>query len=143
MEFNKVLVPVSGTKADKTAIELACQMTNRMEGKIYAIYVIQVKRTLPLDAEITSETEKGKAVLEQAERIAKAEYRQVETELLQARQLGSTIVDEAVERGVDVIMMGVRYETQFGQFSLGDTMPYVLKNAPCRVLVCREPITEE
>ena len=53
------------------------------------------------------------------------------------------MVDEAIERGVDLITMGVGYEKKFGEFNLGETIPYVLKNAPCWVLVCREPIPEE
>ncbi len=35
--------------------------------------------------------------------------------------------------------MGVTYRKRFGEFYLGQTTPYVLKNAPCRVWVAREP----
>jgi nucleotide-binding universal stress UspA family protein len=44
---------------------------------------------------------------------------------------------------VDLIAIGAGYEKKFGEFNLGETIPYVLKNAPCRVLICREPIPEE
>ena len=59
----------------------------------------------------------------------------METDLLQAREAGPTIVDEAVARGIDLILMGVEYKRHFGQFSLGSVVPYVLKNAPCRVIL--------
>ena len=45
------------------------------------------------------------------------------------------IIDEAVERGVDLILMGISYKRRFGQFSLGNVIPYVLKNAPCPVIL--------
>ncbi|MDO8670998.1 MAG: universal stress protein [Dehalococcoidia bacterium] len=50
------------------------------------------------------------------------------------------MVDEAVERGVDLVIVGVTYKKRFGEFNLGKVTPYVLKNAPCRVWLCREPI---
>ena len=41
----------------------------------------------------------------------------------------------AREQGIDLILMGVSYKRRFGQFSLGNVVPYVLKNAPCRVIL--------
>ena len=60
---------------------------------------------------------------------------EVETDVLQAREIGPAIIDEAVERGVDVILMGIKYKKSFGQFSLGNVVPYVLKNSPCPVIL--------
>ncbi len=141
--IKKVLVPVNGTKVDEAAIKLACRLAKGTKGRIYVTYVIQVDRALPLDAEIKSEVEKGERVLDQAERTAEEQDYKVETDLLQAREVGPAIVDEAIERGVDMVIIGISYKTKFGGFSLGSTVPYVLKNAPCWVLICREPIPEE
>ena len=135
MEFPRILIPVAGTEADEEAIRLACRLAKRNKGKIWAVYVIAVERTLPLDAEIEPEVRKAEGILDHAETIAEEEDYELETDLLQAREAGPTIVDEAVERGVDLILMGVKYKTRFGQFSLGSVVPYVLKNAPCRVIL--------
>jgi nucleotide-binding universal stress UspA family protein len=51
--------------------------------------------------------------------------------------VGTAIVDEALEREVDLIVMGISYKRKFGEFDLGHTAPYVLKNAPCRVWIAR------
>lgn len=140
MKLNAILVPVNGGSTDKPAIELACSVAKRNKAKVHVIYVIEVKRTLPLDAEIEPEIQKGEQVLDNAERFAEdAEY-EVDTEILQAREVGPAIVDEAVERGVNVIIMGVSYKKRFGEFTVGNTASFVLKNAPCWVWVCREPI---
>ena len=64
---------------------------------------------------------------------------EIDTDILQAREAGLAIVDEAVERGINLILMGVTYGTRFGQFSLGNVVPYVLKNAPCRVILYHQP----
>jgi nucleotide-binding universal stress UspA family protein len=47
-------------------------------------------------------------------------------------------VDEAVERGVSLILMGIKYKKSFGQFSMGDVVPYVLKNSPCPVILYQQ-----
>jgi len=134
--FKKILVPVAGTEADDEAIRLACRLVNKKEkGKIWAVYVITLERSLPLDAQIDSEIRKAEEILDHAERIAEEEEYELETDLLQAREAGPAIVDEAVEREVDLILMGVEYKTRFGQFSLGNVVLYVLKNAPCRVIL--------
>lgn len=140
MEIAKILVPVNGERVDEEVVKLACTIAKRRKGKVYVVYVIQVKRALPLDAEIEPETQKGEELLKRAERVADELDYQVDTDLLQAREVGPALVDEAVERGVDLILMGIGYKKLFGEFNLGSTVPYVLKNAPCRVLLWREPI---
>ena len=70
MEFHKILVPVIGTEADDEAVRLACRLAKRDKGKIWAVYVITLKRTLPLDAEIRPELEMAEGILDHAESIA-------------------------------------------------------------------------
>ena len=141
MEFHQILVPVSGTEADEEAIILACRLAKKDKAKIRAVYVITVKRTLPLDAEIEPEIRQAEGILDHIESVAEEQGYEMETALLQAREVGPTIVEEAVEREVDLILMGVTYKRHFGQFSLGNAVPYVLKNASCRVMLYHQPIT--
>jgi nucleotide-binding universal stress UspA family protein len=135
IEFNKILVPVSGTKADDEAVRLACRLAKKTKGKIWAVYVITVKRALPLDAELNDETTRGEEILDRAASIAEEQEYELETDLLQAREAGPTIIDEAIEHEADLILMGVEYKRSFGQFSLGSVIPYVLRNAPGRVIL--------
>lgn len=135
MEFHKILVPVSGTEADDEAVRLACRLAKKDKSKIYAVYVITIKRSLPLEAEIEPEIRKAEELLDHIERIAEEQDYEVETDILQAREAGPAIIDEVVEQEVDLILMGVTYKKRFGQFSLGSTVLYVLKNAPCRVIL--------
>ena len=135
MEFNKILVPVTGTAADEEAMRLACRLTKKNKGKIWAVYVITIKRSLPLDAEIEPEIKKAEEILDRIAIVAEEEDCEIETDLLQSREAGPTIVDEAVEREADLILMGVSYKRHFGQFSLGSVVPYVLKNAPCQIIL--------
>jgi len=138
MEFKKVLVPVVGSEADGEAMKLACRLAKKDKGKVWAVSVVAIKRVLPLDAEIDSEIRSAEDVLDSVESVAEEEDYKVETDVLQAREVGPAIVDEAVERGVDIILMGITYKRRFGQFSLGNVVPYVLKNSPCPVMLYQQ-----
>jgi nucleotide-binding universal stress UspA family protein len=134
---SRILVPVNGNPTDEEAVALACEIAKRGKSAVYAIYVIEVKRTLPLDVDLPPEAAKGDTVLGRAEHVADDFGIELETEILQARDVGTAIVDEALEREVDLIVMGIGYKRKFGEFDLGHTAPYVMKNAPCRVWLAR------
>jgi nucleotide-binding universal stress UspA family protein len=138
MDFQKILVAVGGTSADDEAVNLACALARKNKAKIWVVYVITVNRSLPLDAEVETEIIEAEEILDRMEIIAEEADYEVETDLLQARDAGPTIVDEAVDRDVDVIIMGIKYKQRLGQFSLGSVVPYVLKNARCRVILYQQ-----
>lgn len=135
MEYRSILVPVAGSEADVEAMKLACRLARKDKGKIWAVYVITIKRTLPLEAEIDSEMHTAEEILDHIERVAEEEDYETDTDVLQAREAGPAIIDEAAERKVDLIIIGFKQKRRFGQFSLGNVAPYVLKNAPCPVLL--------
>ena len=55
-----------------------------------------------------------------------------------------TLPLEATERGADLIIAGLPFRRRFGgDFAIGRTIPYILKNAPCAVWVIREAMPEE
>lgn len=135
-EYQTLLVPVAGRPEDEDALELACNLA-RCSGnpRVVVTHVISVDRSLPLDAEIDSEIAKAEGVLSRFENLAQKFGIDVETNLLQARSVGPAVVDEAVEQKADAIVLGSEYKTHFGEFCLGEVVPYVLQNAPCRVIL--------
>jgi nucleotide-binding universal stress UspA family protein len=140
VEFHNILIPVAGIETDQGTVELAYKLLpKKNKGKIYAVYVIPIERTLPLDAEIESEIRKADEILNHTEKIAEEQGHKIETDLLQARDIGPAIINEALERQADLILMGVVYKTRFGKYSLGDVVPYVLENAPCPVILYNQP----
>lgn len=142
MALERILVPVNGSELDEEMVRFAASTAKRSGAQLIIVYVIVVRRTLPLDVELEDEVQKGEAALDRAERVAEEVGVEFSSELLQARATGPAIVDEAIERKADLIVMGVTYRKRFGEFYLGLTTPYVLKNAPCRVWVAREPKPE-
>jgi nucleotide-binding universal stress UspA family protein len=137
-----ILVPVDGSPASMDAVRLACTLAKRNKGKVYAVHVIEVKRSLPLDAELSEEATNGEDVLLRAERVAADADFKIEGELLQAREAGHAIVDEAMERTVDLILMGAEHKAPLGEYQMGRLTQYVLKAAPCNVWLWRHPVRE-
>ena len=96
---------------------------------------------MPLDAELPDEIARGEAALRGAEALARralgGKTSRIDTELLQARSVGSAVVDEAIERNADAIVMTAEIRRRHGRPTLGETVNYVLMNAPCEVVVAR------
>ncbi len=141
-KLNAVLAFVDGNVTDRDVVEMACSVAKRSRARVHAIYVIEVDRRHPLTAELQSDMERGEKVLENAERVADEVGYQIETEILQAREKGPAIVDEAVERGCDLIVMGVSYQMRLGGFDIGGAANHVLKNSPVCVWLIRGAMGE-
>jgi len=139
MEIEKILIAARGNGVDQIAVEVACKIGKKSKAKIFIVYVIEVNRTLPVDAIIKSDIEKAEKVLADAEEYALDNDFDVETEIIQARDVGPAIIDVARQRSIDLIVMGMTYKKRFGSFTMGNAIPHVLEEAPCRVIICREP----
>ena len=119
------------------------QLARTARAELVAVHVVEVDWSLPLDADIAGHSDEAQQVLDFAEKIAEEAKATLEPVLLQARDAGPALVDEAVERDADLLILGLPYRKKFGgEFVIGRTIPYVLKNAPCAVWVVREPIPE-
>lgn len=140
--FRAILVPIDGSPASMDAVLLACSIAKRNKGKVYAVHVIEVKRSLPLDAELPEAAVSGEELLTRAERVASDADFKIEGELLQARDAGHAIVDEAMERGVELILMGAEHKTASAEYQMGRITQYVVRAAPCSVWLWRHPVNE-
>jgi nucleotide-binding universal stress UspA family protein len=137
--FKSILVPVNGSEASIMAVEFACNLAKKSRGKVHVVHVIEVRRSLPLDAELVSEAQRGEEILAQAEMAAKRQDFEVDGDLLQARDASHAIVDEATERQADAIVLGVPFRRPFGEFEMGAVPSHVLKTAQCEVILLRMP----
>jgi len=142
----RVIVPVSGGDSDVRLMQIVERISQRQNVNITIVYVVEVQQSMPLDAELPAEIERGERVLKEAARLANAcvEDRRdaIQTELLQARSAGAAIVDEAIDRDADAIMLSATLRRKHGRTTVGDTVDYVLKNAPCEVVVVRQAMPD-
>jgi nucleotide-binding universal stress UspA family protein len=139
MEFNRILVAARGNGVDQVAVEMACRIGKKSKTKIFIVFVMEMNRALPIDAIIKTDVEKAEQVLMQAEELATQNDFEVETEIIQARDVGPAIIEVARQHDMDLIIMSMNYKKRFGSFTMGNAVPHVLEEAPCRVVICREP----
>jgi nucleotide-binding universal stress UspA family protein len=141
--FRRAVIAVNGAASDRRIVRLAAELAQTSRAQLIAVHVVEVDWSLPLDAEIAGHSDEAQQVLDMAEEVAEDARAILEPVLLQARDVGAAIVDEAIERNADLLILGLPYRKRFGgDFAIGRTIPYVLKNAPCAVWVVREPIPE-
>jgi nucleotide-binding universal stress UspA family protein len=139
--IRKAVLGLNGGPTDELVVHLGCQLAKPGSGELVAVHVIEVDWRHELSEEMSDENLVASAVLDLAEGIAERYHVKLSGDLLQAREVAAALVDEAVELGADAIIVGLPYRKRFGgDFALGSTIPYILQNAPCQVIVAREPL---
>ena len=142
--FRRAVLGLSGGPTDALVVRLACDLTRPFKGALVGVHVVEVDWTHDLAEDVASGNETASAVLDVAEGVAERNGCRMETSLLQARDVGAALVDEAAALGADLLLVGLPYRKKFGgDFAIGRTVPYVLQNASCEVLVVREPIASQ
>ncbi|MSQ31250.1 MAG: universal stress protein [Dehalococcoidia bacterium] len=142
-EARSYLVPVDGSDASLHALGVACDIARRVKGSVRIVHIIEVPRSVALDAALDAEVERGEQILDRAEQVATDHGMEAKGDLIQARQAGHAVVDEAVEGGVDAIVIGVVYHRPLGRFELGRLPSYVLEHATAeQVWLIRYPVEE-
>jgi APA family basic amino acid/polyamine antiporter len=138
-EFSSILVPMKlgaiGEEMVATAVKLAAERGAAVE----AMFVIRVPLDQPLDAELGEQEDRAAASLAEAALLGSDLGVEVRGTTIRARSIGQAIVQEARERGNDLIVCGSapRWRRQARFFS--PTVEYVLRKAPCEVLVVAFP----
>ena len=137
--YERILVPMKlgliGEEVLATAIKLAEERTCALS----AIHVISVPLAKAIDADMDDEEERAEASLAEAKILAAEHAVKVDGEIVRARSIGEAIIDKARERDVDLIVLGSapRWRRQSRFFS--PTVDYVLRHAPCEVMVVAYP----
>ncbi len=134
LEYRNVLVPVKPGRTSEEAIDLACRLAADRGATIAALSVIVVPLDLPLDTRLEEEERRADEALDVAAAIAELYGVKFTERLVRARHAGRAIVDEAKRRQSEIIVMGAPRAGR-GQGVFSDTVDFVLKHAPSRVMV--------
>jgi len=131
----KILVPTSGTFYSERGIELACRLGEEQKAEILLVNVIEVPRTLPLDAPLPEAEIKAGDVIKRGEEIVTLRGLPVKAEVKRGRVAGEEIIRAAKDWEADLIVMGIRSQIRMAQDILGRSSDLVLRRAPCEVIV--------
>jgi basic amino acid/polyamine antiporter, APA family len=159
-EFGSILVPVFGNRLDDDIIQTAGRLAGETRdgvkesgSVIEAIWVFEVPLSLPLDARLPdAQVARAREALARAKAVGE-EYGgvTVATTTVRARRVGSAIVSEARERGVEAIVLAAEEPSRIrggGLFGgsggplenyVGEVTKYVIRKSPCRVILTAPP----
>jgi len=159
-DFGSILVPILGTALDDDIVQTAGRLAGETHDDveeagavIEAIWIFEIPLSLPLDAPLpAAQVRRAREALARAKAVGE-EYEGVEvaTAIVRARRAGEAIVREARRRGVEAIVLAaeepsrVRGGALFGgaggplENYLGDVTKYVIRKAPCRVILTAPP----
>jgi basic amino acid/polyamine antiporter, APA family len=138
-QFTSILVPMKLGPIGEEMIATAVKLAQDRGALVEALYVIRVPLDQPLEAELHDKEEAAAASLTEARILGADHGVEVEVETIRARSIGDAIISEATRRGSDLIVVGSspRWRRQSRFFS--PTVEFVLRKAPCEVLVVAFP----
>ncbi|MEJ7791920.1 MAG: universal stress protein [Gaiellaceae bacterium] len=137
LEYRRLLVPIVPGQPTDEAFDVAASLAAERGAQIAAVHVIEVQLDLPLNAWLPDRVAQADRELDEAQRIGESYGVTVIPRLIRARSAGPAIVEEARRRGTEIIVIGAaRNElTRARRAVFGRTVDYVLRQAPCRVMV--------
>jgi APA family basic amino acid/polyamine antiporter len=144
LEYRRILVPIVPGQPSDDALDVACSLAVERGARIVAFNAIEVPLDLPLAAPLPELEELANRELDEAVAIGDSYGVRVLDRLVRARSAGPAIVEEAERRGSEIIVIGsARKALTSGQRAVfGRTVDYVLRHAPCRVMVTASPDPE-
>jgi APA family basic amino acid/polyamine antiporter len=133
--FTSILVPMKLGEIGEEMVATAVKLAQERRCPVEALHVIKVPLELSLDASLDEEEAHATESIEEAKALGADHHVEVRGTTVRARSIGEAIVKEAERTGADLIVLGSapRWRRQSRFFS--PTVDYVLKKAPCEVLI--------
>jgi APA family basic amino acid/polyamine antiporter len=138
LEFRSILVPIAPGYASDEAMDVACRLAGERRASIVAFTAVEIPLDQPLDADLPEEMREANQQLDEARAIGDSYGVRVIGRIARTRNIGRAIVDEAIRRNSEIIVMAGprRVRLQRGRRQIfGDAVDFVLRHAPCRVMV--------
>jgi APA family basic amino acid/polyamine antiporter len=137
LEYRRLLVPVIPGPPSDAAMDVACRLAAERGSRIVALNVLEIPLDRPLTDERPELERAANRELDEAIAIGDSYGVPVLGRLERARSAGQAIVIEAEARGAEIIVLGSPRRGLSGTQAavLGKTVDFVLKHAPCRVMV--------
>jgi nucleotide-binding universal stress UspA family protein len=133
-----LLVPTTGTAYAERGVELACRLAQEQEAELLLLYVIEVPRTLPLDAPLPQPEREAERALQRAKEIVALHHLPARAIVFRGRESGNAIVAAAREHQADLIVLGIGPHRHVGPL-WGRTLETLLHRAPCEVVFDKLP----
>lgn len=133
----RILVGFHGSPFGEKLLRLACELAREESAPVTALYVVEVPMTLPLGASVPEEDLRAEQVLQRAREIGASAGVGVDTETRRARSAGRAIVEAARSHPTRLVVIGLLERRGRSERLFGASAEFVLRHAPCEVLLGR------
>jgi nucleotide-binding universal stress UspA family protein len=130
--YSNILVPLSRPQTIDNMVEVACDLLEE-GGRVHLVTVMEVPPQLPTQASVLNG--KSMALLLSAVENARSHGVDATAEAISARSAADAIIQSAMSKECDLIVMGSSQRTMTEKMLFGNIVDHVLKNAPCDVVV--------
>jgi basic amino acid/polyamine antiporter, APA family len=140
IEYRTIVVPVVRSSETEEALVAAARLAAERGATVVIVTVLEVPLSLPLDARLPEEEEAAEDLLDDAQALVESYGVRAVTRLIRARKAGPAIVEEARRRSAELVVLGAPRKAVAGRRRLfGETVDYVLRESPSRVLIATGP----
>jgi nucleotide-binding universal stress UspA family protein len=141
IEYRRILVPLVDDEESEQAVTIACGLAAEHGSCVLVLTVIEVPAELPLDAHMVDDETRGAQLHSDARAIGDLYGVNVAASTVRARSAGAAIAEQAKANAVEIIVLRAPRKRRIGGRAplFGKTVDYVLKHAPCRVMVAAPP----
>jgi len=139
LDVHRILVPMKLGVIGEEMVATAVKLASEHGASVEALHVIRVDLSNAIDAPLEQDQERADDSLAEAKQLGADYGVAVEGATVRARSIGAAIVSHARDVDADLIVLGSapRWRRQSRFFS--PTVDYVLRNAPCEVLIVAFP----
>jgi APA family basic amino acid/polyamine antiporter len=139
VHFRRILVPMKIGIIGDEMLATAIRLASDDHSEVHALHVVRVPLEQPLDAPLSDDDRRAEEAIEEAKGLGAEQDVTVEGAIIRSRAIGPAIVEQAFEIDADLIVLGSspRWRRQARFFS--PTVDYVLRKAPCEVLIVAFP----
>src|SRR6266550_1913058 len=137
--YKRILVPMKIGLIGEEVLGTAFRLAEEQGCEVHVLNVIRVPLDMPIDAEMIDAEEQAEASLAEARLLAADEGIPIQVHIVRGRAIGEEIVREATGHEVDLIVMGSAPKWRRQSRFFSPTVDYVLRKAPCEVMVIAYP----
>jgi basic amino acid/polyamine antiporter, APA family len=136
IEYRTIVVPVVRSNESEEALVAAARLAAERGATIAVVHVLEIPLSLPVEADLPEREAEADELLDDAVSLVEAYGVRAFARLARGRSAGVEIVREAEQRGAELIAVGARRRhARRGTPIFGGTTDFVVRTAPCRVLV--------
>jgi len=135
IEYRTIVVPVVRSAETEEALVAAARLASERRATIVLVAVVEVPLALPLGADMPEREAEADELLDEARALLESYGVRVIVRLARARRAGPAVVEEALARDAELIVVGASRRFGVRGPVFGRTVDYILKSSPERVLV--------